>query len=376
MRFGAKLFVAAICAVSLSACNVPRGAALSKEVVREARSENPTVDVVVVTRAKVPVVNAWPVTGWHGHYHWIGASHGHDSKVIRPGDTVNLSIWDSQPNSLLTNDAEKAVRMEGLEVSGGGAIFVPYIDTVKISGLTPDQARRRIQTRLEPVVPSAQVQLTMAAGFGNSVDLVSGVNAPGTYPMPNQNFTVLSLIAQGGGISTNLRNPLVRLIRGSNTYEIRSESLFSRAQQNTRLFGGDKIVVTEDDRYFTAVGASGTEDIIYFPKEHVTALEAISLMGGLIDTRADPQGVLILREYDALDVRYDDTGPSRQQVVFAFDITSADGLFAARNFRVNPGDTVLATESPAVKAQTILSLFGSALGITAQTASTIGAVTR
>ncbi|KNG93713.1 polysaccharide biosynthesis/export family protein [Pseudaestuariivita atlantica] len=371
MRIGVKLFVAFLCALTLSACNVPRGAALQKEITREATAENPTVEVVLVSRAKVPVVNSWPVTGWHGHYHWLGSSHGHDSKVIRPGDTVNLIIWDSQPNSLLTNEAEKAVRMEGLEVSGGGAIFVPYIDTVKISGLTPDQARRRIQTRLEPVVPSAQVQLTMAAGFGNSVDLVSGVNSPGSYPMPNQNFTILSLIAQGGGISTQLRNPLVRLIRGGSTYEIRSEALFSTAHKNTRLFGGDKIVVTEDDRYFTAIGASGTEDIIYFPKEHVTALEAISLMGGLIDDRADPQGVLILREYDPLSIRYDESGPSRQQVIFAFDLTSADGLFAARNFRVNPGDTVLATESPAVKTRTILGLFGTVLGSAVQASNAV-----
>jgi len=55
-----------------------------------------------------------------------------------------------------------------------------------------------------------------------------------------------------------------------------------------------------------------------------------------------------------------------QQVVFTFDLTSADGLFAARNFRINPNDTVLATESPITMAQTVFSLVGTAFGLTRQ----------
>ncbi|MGR3502096.1 polysaccharide biosynthesis/export family protein [Pseudaestuariivita sp.] len=322
----------------------------------------PTVDLVQVTRAQIPVVSAWPVTGWKGHYRWLAASHGYNARIVRPGDRIDLVIWDSQLNSLLTSEAEKAVRMDGLEVSSGGAIFVPYINTVKISGLTPDQARRRIQTRLQPVVPSAQVQLNMSAGVGNSVDLVSGVGAPGSYPMPNQNFSVLGLIAKGGGISDALRNPLVRLIRGSKTFEIRADTLFASADKNTRLVGGDKVIVTEDERSFMAIGASGKEDLIYFPKDHVTALEAVSLMGGLLDARADPKGLLVLREYPLEAVRSDGSGPTHPHVIFSFDLTTADGLFAARNFEINPNDTVLATEAPAVQTRAALALFGAVLG--------------
>jgi polysaccharide export outer membrane protein len=53
-------------------------------------------------------------------------------------------------------------------------------------------------------------------------------------------------------------------------------------------------------------------------------------------------------------------------VVFTFDLTSADGLFAARQFQIQSGDTVLATESPVTNARTILGLFGSVFGVTAQ----------
>lgn len=352
--------------VILAACSLPRGAALQSEIINESKSDTPTIDVVPVTRANMPGIAKWPVTGWHGHYHWVDATHAPASSIIRTGDLVNLVIWDNQENSLLTNSSEKAVTMNGLEVSSRGTIFVPYVNDVVVRGLTQSAARSRIQSRLEPIVPSVQVQLSVAKGVGNSVDLVGGVRSPGNFPMPNRQYSVLSLIAQGGGIPDSLRNPLVTLIRGSSTYEIPAEQLFDKASKNTTLQPNDKVIIQSDERSFTALGASGTEDLIYFPKEHVTAIEAMSLMGGIQDTRADPKGVLILREYGAKDIRLDGTGPKRQQVVFTFDLTTADGLFAAKKFRVNPQDTVVATESPVTKAQTIFGLFGSALGFGTQ----------
>ncbi|WP_108885871.1 polysaccharide biosynthesis/export family protein [Pseudoprimorskyibacter insulae] len=350
----------------VSACSLPRGAALQSEILKEADKDLPTFQVVAVTRATVPHLNDWPLTGWAGQRGWLNRKAGASTPIIQSGDMVDLVIWDSQENSLLTQSNQKVIDMKGLIVSDQGTIFVPYVDEVHIRGLTASTARQTIQEKLQPVVPSAQVQLSAQPGIINSVDLVSGVNKPGTYPLPNRNYSILSLISQGGGISNSLRNPQVRLIRGDKTYEIAASDLLASATKNTTLRGGDKVVVEEDERSFTALGASGIENLIYFPKTHLTALESLSLMGGLSDFRADPKGVLILREYSSKQLRGDLKGPNMTQVVFTLDLTTADGLFAARKFHINPGDTVLATESPVTKAQTIFRLIGSAIGVSAQ----------
>ncbi|HBQ35876.1 MAG TPA: polysaccharide biosynthesis protein, partial [Rhodobacteraceae bacterium] len=44
------------------------------------------------------------------------------------------------------------------------------------------------------------------------------------------------------------------------------------------------------------------------------------------------------------------------------DLTSADGLFAARKFKINPNDTILATESPVNVTRKVLSLVGAVFG--------------
>nr|WP_240335526.1 polysaccharide biosynthesis/export family protein [Pseudotabrizicola algicola] len=349
--------------VGLTACSAPRGAALSSEILNMKDPEAAAFSVVPVTRQNVDALRKWPSTGGVAGYRWLEARQGPVSSVIRPGDRISLMIWDSQENSLLASGAQKAVQMADLTVSPSGAIFVPYLDDVVINGQTPDQARRQIQEALAPIIPSAQVQLSMEPGRQNSVDLVSGVARPGTYPLPDRNYTILSLIAHGGGIDSRLRNPLVRLIRGGERYEISAERLLSNPSLNAVLRGDDKVLVEEDRRYFTALGATGQQSLIYFEKDEITALETLSMIGGLEASRADPKGVLILREYPSSALRADGSGPSREQVVFTFDLTTAEGLFAARSFQINPKDTVLVTEASLVSTRSVLGLVGTLLGL-------------
>ncbi|MDA0962177.1 MAG: hypothetical protein O2898_04575 [Proteobacteria bacterium] len=130
---------------------------------------------------------------------------------------------------------------------------------------------------------------------------------------------------------------------------------------DTRLTGGDKVFVEEDDRFFLSLGAAGREAEHPFPRDHLTAIEALAIMGGVNDARADPGGVLVLRDYPASAVRA--AGPSQRQVVFTLDLTTADGLFAAREFPIHHGDLVMATESPVTNLRTVLGLIGSAFGV-------------
>ncbi|TGD63275.1 polysaccharide export protein [Tabrizicola sp. WMC-M-20] len=358
-----RLAVAFLLLSVLAGCSTPRGAALQSEVLHGQSSENAEFQVVEVTRASVDQVAQWPRTGWAGSYHWLPNASGVNSPLIAPGDRISLVIWDPQSNSLIATAGERSVALPNLMVSPEGTLFVPYVGDIMVRGKTPSQVRQEIETALAPTVPSAQVQLTVDVGRLNSVDIVTGVGRAGPYPLMDRNTTILSLIAQAGGIASTLRNPLVRLIRDGRTYEIRAESLFSDGSKNVLMKGGDKVFVEEDRRYFTAMGATGREELIYFDREAVSAMEALSRVGGLADARADPKGILVLRNYAAKDLRADGSGPGKTQVVFTIDLTSAAGLFAARAFEINPKDTILVTESPMVAATSIMGLFGSAFGL-------------
>ncbi|WP_327794020.1 polysaccharide biosynthesis/export family protein [Harenicola maris] len=306
------------------------------------------------------------MTGNFRTYGWLSHSHEPAELRISPFDAVDLIIWDSEDNSLLTAPGQKLVAIEGIKVSASGSIFVPYLGNQRIAGKTPEAARRQLEREMIQIVPSAQVQLNITPGSRSSVSLVSGVTAPGPVQLPEGHFTVLNLIAQGGGASTALRNPHVRLIRAGKTYRISMAKMLANPSLDSIVKGGDKVTVEADQRYFRALGASGTEELIYFEQDRVSALDAMSLIGGIQDARADPKGVLILREYGANAVRSDGSGPSNSRTVFTIDLTTADGLFSAGNFYIHPQDTVLVTESPVNNARTIFSLIGSTFGVANQ----------
>lgn len=357
-----RILIAVLACAVLAGCSLPRGAPLKAEIVSGNAEKNAGIQVIDITRANLPTINAWPATGASSGTRWLKGTGGPQSAVIRPGDTLSLVIWDADENSLLAAPGQKAITMPMLEVSSAGEVFVPYAGGIVVNGLTPEAAREEIQKEVERVSPNAQVQLNFTPGAMNAVDLVSGMPSPGPLELAGRNVTILTALARGGGVSPSLRNPRVKLIRGSETYSIDAERLFSNAAYNIVLRGGDKIFVDEDERFFTALGAVGSETTIYFNRDRITALEAASMIGGLQDNRVDPTGVLILRDYPAGAVTRDGKrGPLEQQVIFVMDFTNADGLFAARNFEVRPGDTVMAAESPAVALQALLGFLNTGL---------------
>ncbi|KAF0676971.1 polysaccharide biosynthesis/export family protein [Profundibacterium mesophilum] len=350
----------------LAACSaLPRGAAIEGEIAREAAPATSGFAFYPVTRALLPAIDAWPAVNSETSHGWPDApgGQGPSGQLIAAGDTLRALIWDSSENSLLTSLNERAAPLTDLEVAPNGRIFVPYVGEVRVAGMTPQRARLAIQNQLSAIAPSAQVQISLKTGRANSVDLVSGVANPGSYPLTDRGQSVLGMISLGGGVPPNLRNPRVKLQRGGKLYVTSVERLFANPRLDAVLTGGDKLIVEEDARYFLSLGAAGKEAIIPFTRDYVTALEAISMIGGLTDTRADPEGVLVLREYPRSALAPGHAGPREQRVVFSIDLTTADGLFSAKSMQIFPGDVVLATESPVSSLQIALGLVGSSFSV-------------
>ena len=357
----------------LSACNMPRGAGFQSEVLaaRETQIDvngDPVYDFAVfpVMRSSLQLLQAWPENNTR-QYSWIDKQVQPQSSIIAPGDTLKVTIWDAEENSLLTNNGARVANLQDAQVGPDGRIFLPFVGNLKVSGMTPATARDQIQSSLEPVVPSAQVQLTVEPGRSNTANLVSGVRSPGVYPLVDRNISLLTLLSVGGGVERSLKNPQVRLFRGTRIYGISLIRLFDEPALDATLQGGDRIVIEEDDRYFLSLGATSKEALHPFPKDKVSALDALSIVGGVSDARANPQGILILREYPTTAVRLGPepvpAGPPRDRVVFTIDLTRADGLFSAAKFMIQPGDLIYATESPLGTAASILSIFGSAVAL-------------
>ncbi|MCB5200683.1 polysaccharide biosynthesis/export family protein [Loktanella sp. TSTF-M6] len=357
----------------LAACNAPRGAGFQSEVLAASSTQVSDVDgtpvydfsVFSVTRDSLPVLQAWPSNNTD-RMSWISHQAQPQSMIITPGDTLAITIWDAEENSLLTAPGQRVAQLQNVKVGPDGRIFLPFVGNMRVSGMAPDTARTRIQEMLVNTVPSAQVQLSVDPGRANTANLVSGVRAPGVYPLPDRNVSLLTLLSLGGGVNDALPNPQVRLFRGNRSYGIGLNRLFDDPSLDTVIQGGDRVLIEADDRYFLSLGATTTESLHVFPKDEVTALDALAIIGGVNDARANPQAILVLREYAAADTvagPVSSAGPPQERVVFTIDLTSADGLFSAGKFQIQPGDLVYATESPLGATASVIGLAGATLGL-------------
>jgi polysaccharide export outer membrane protein len=363
MTYWLRLMTGLFLAFALGACALPRGGPIQSEITKKSGQTSGEYSVVAISQQNIDQLNGWATPNKAATQGWPGAGRGGTSSKIKPGDRISLTVWENEANALLTPGNQKSVQLANIVVSPTGKIFLPYIGDYTISNQTPDVARAELQEKMGTILTSPQVQISVDAGRQNTVDLVGGVAKPGNYAMPDQNLSVLGLLSLGGGIPSGLRNPQLRLLRGDKVYGTSASSVMSDPAKDALIRGGDKLIVSDDKRYFLALGAAQRQSQIFFSQEHVSALDAMALIGGLEATRANPEAILVLRNYAAGALRQDGTGPDNRQMIFTLDLTSADGLFSAQKFEIAGDDVVIVAESPVVGLRTVLTMIGQSVGL-------------
>ena len=356
-----RLFAVMAC-LALAACGLPRSAGFQSEVLAAANPFAPLPEdgqlygfaYYEVDRATLPKLLAWERPSG-APLPWPVAQDQPASLIITQGDTVQLTIWDAEDESIFGGGGVTA--LQPIEVDPAGRIFVPFIGELRVAGMAPSTARQRIEEQLIMTVPSAQVQLVVEPGGSNTANLSEGVGAPGLYPLPQRNYRILDLFSQAGGVDRSFEEPQVRLVRGNQTFGVPYERLTSDPRLNIAVRGGDRIYVEDEERKFIALGATGSQSLVPFPESELSALEAIASIGGVNGGNGNPEAVLIMRDYEAHEVRDGISGPPQQRVVFKIDLTHADGLFSAGRFMIEDGDLIYGTESA-------LGPFLTALGLT------------
>jgi len=345
-------------------CAVARDSARKAEIVSGADAGDGTSDadftLIEVTPESLDEIASWPVTDPRPKRRWPSRGAGVTSQKIAPGDRISVRVWTTEDASLITSAGQRYADIPDLAVSPSGHIVLPYVEEVHVAGLAPEVARTRVQERLSTVIPSAQVQITSHAGRRNSVDVLEGVRNPGTFPLAERNLTVLNLVSAAGGVADSTGNPQIMITRGGTVYRMPYEDVLEAPELDVALRGGDRVMIRPDARGFTSLGATGGQRMFPFPSEKLSALQALSVIGGIADNRADPRGLLILRRYPA-GTALGPHGPSRDKVVFSFDLTHAERLFAANQFQLQDGDVVLASMAAGTTLQRALGLFGGLL---------------
>lgn len=347
------LVLLAVAAV-LSGCGLPRSGPSKQEIFAGSVQRQGDAFVVPVTEQVTRATAVVPALGFSQNFVNAGVV---GSDVIRAGDKLGLQIWENVDNGLLVSNGLNSTQLNEVQVDGQGYIFVPYAGRIKAEGNSPEALRRIITNKLADQTPDPQVSVARLAGDGSAVTVLGSIAGQGVYPIERPTRTLSSMIARAGGVSIPAEVALVSVTRGNRNGKVWLKDLYSNPKLDIALRPGDTILVEEDSRAFTAMGATGQQSRVQFQTQTLSALEAIAQVGGLQTNFADPTGVFVLRN-EPEDIarvvlgRDDITGD--QRMVYVLNLTEPNGMFNARDFVIRDGDTVYVTEAPFVQWQKTL----------------------
>jgi len=354
---------------AVSACGLlPRSGPNKSEIFSGSVMEEGNAFVMVVDDRINGIAGVSPALGFSEAFKNAGVV---GSDTIRAGDVLGLTIWENVEDGLLSAPGASATPLEEVQVDGSGFIFVPYAGRIKAAGNSPEAIRRIISEKLADQTPDPQVQVRRLAGDGATVSIVGGVSGQGIYPIERPTRTLATMLARAGGVASEPEIAKVTVVRGNHSGSIWFEDLYANPGNDIALRGGDSIFVEDSQRYFTALGATGSQNRVQFADQAISAIEAIAQVGGLSANAADPTGVFVLREEPASVANQllnrDDLVGS-QRVVYVLDLTQPNGLFIARDFMIRDQDTVYVTEAPFVQfnkgVSALTGTLGSAAGLT------------
>ncbi|OGT51929.1 MAG: hypothetical protein A3F17_01830 [Gammaproteobacteria bacterium RIFCSPHIGHO2_12_FULL_41_15] len=155
--------------------------------------------------------------------------------VVGTYDVLNIIVWDhpelSTPTSLnLGNETGSGVtafseggsvasmtsQQVGMLVGPDGDIFFPYAGRFKVAGLTIDQVRVKLESRLKRYINHPQASVRVVGFRSQEVSVIGQVNRPGIAPITDKPLTMLDAINVAGGINQQYADPKdILVIRGT-----------------------------------------------------------------------------------------------------------------------------------------------------------------
>lgn len=291
------------------------------------------------------------------------ASVGPAPGTLGPGDVVGVTIFESQSGGLFL-PAESGARpgnfvsLPAQQVDLAGNVTVPFAGTIRATGQTTAEVERAIIRRLAGRALDPQVVVSLIERRAAHVSVAGDVYTSLRFPLEAAGERVLGALARAGGPRFPAYESRVTLQRAGQSESVLLTDLIADPAQNIPLLSGDTLLVSREQRFFTALGAVGQTASITqlnrrFPFEdrRLNLVEALSRAGGLQDDRANASAVFLFRFENASAIaRLGLPAPPFPDqpvpVVYRADFGLPTTFFLASRFEMRNEDMLFVSTAP------------------------------
>lgn len=302
----------------------------------------------------------------------LGAT-GDTDGAIGPSDDISVTIFESAAGGLFIpaepgTHAGNFITIPTQQVDRNGNISIPYAGQIKAAGMTPAGVQKAVEQRLGNRALEPQVVVTVLNRRANAVNVIGDVGQAARFALDPGGERLLGAIGRAGGPRFPTWETAITLQRNGQLQKALLSDIVARPDQNISLRGGDQVIVSHEQRYFTALGATGNANALGplnrrfpFEESQLSLTDALGKAGGLADDRANARAVFIYRfetraALAALNVNVPDTMPEQIPTVYLLDLSDPGGFFVASRMAMRPQDLLYVSNAPSTDLAKVLAL--------------------
>ena len=249
-----------------------------------------------------------------------------------------------------------------------GSITVPYAGRVEVVGKTTPQIEQQIVQRLTGKAIEPQAIVSLSKNIASSVTVGGEVVKGARVPLSARGDRLLDVLAEAGGINAAPSESFLELTRSGRTTRVPFQTLLNSPKENIFARPDDVLTVIRYPLTFTAAGATSRNAVVPFDAIGISLEEAVGKAAGVIDSRADPEGVFVFR-YEPIAVAraYPGLTPAQAALdlvptVYFINMRDPPSLFLARRFSIHDKDILFVSNSPFSDLQKLAELASTITG--------------
>jgi polysaccharide export outer membrane protein len=253
---------------------------------------------------------------------------------IGANDLLYITVWD-HPELTAPSGPQQQLDANGRLVRPDGTLFYPYIGNIRAEGMTIEELRSTIASRLKSYIDSPQVDVSILR-FGSQRVVLSGAfNTAGEIPMTTAPMTITQALGQSGISITDADLTGLTLKRDGKEYLLDIDSL-NRPDSwlhQVYLKDGDQLHLPyNDQKKVYVLGEVMQPQAMTFKATSLNLMDAIGSSGGLRQDTADGEAVYVIRGAQTI--------ATQQATVFQLNAESPTAFALAKNFPLHPQDVV------------------------------------
>lgn len=293
--------------------------------------------------------------------------------MIGPGDVLDINIYEAGVSlfsgaggggmsQIAANPGVQVQKLPPTRVDDLGDITIPYAGTLHVAGITTGEVEAMIRNALARMSQNPQVIVTLNQAITNSIIVGGEVARPGRLVLQTNRERLSDVVALAGGYRGEAKDLLLRIVRGEQSVDIRINDLVENPKLDIRAYPGDRLMLIDDPRTFSILGASGRVEQIPFRRSSVSLAEAIATAGGVNPVVGNPAAIFVFR--------YVRNGQGNEvPMVYHINMMKTGSYFLAQRFAMRDKDVLYfgnaAANQPSKLIQLISQLFSPILTVAA-----------